>query len=98
MPPLLLDQAKLYMRGEMPTAFATWARLSEAVIERFSRAPFQLSPGDWKSGDKVFLIDLFAPYGGSDDVLKDLKKTVLEGKVIHQLAPTGAHAADILTV
>ena len=28
MPPLVLDQAKLYMREQMPLAFVSWARLS----------------------------------------------------------------------
>ncbi|NUA27140.1 toxin-activating lysine-acyltransferase [Cupriavidus basilensis] len=89
MPPLILEQAKLYMRGEMPTGFVTWACLSDAVAERFAKPPHQLAPGDWKSGDKVFLVDLFAPYGGARDVLEDLKTTVLKGQALHQLVPEG---------
>lgn len=87
MPPLVLDQAKLYMKDEMPTAFATWAYLSDAVIERYAQPPFHLAPADWKSGDKIFLIDVIAPYGGATDVIADLKSTVLAGKTIHQLGP-----------
>lgn len=96
MPPLILEQAKLYMRGDMPTAFATWAYLSDAVIERFASPPYQLSPGDWKSGDTAFLIDVFAPYGGVKDVLADLRATVFKGKVLHQLAPEGGRTMRVL--
>lgn len=98
MPPLILEQAKLFMKGDMPTAFVTWAYLSEAVAERYARQPYQLAPGDWKSGDRVFLIDLIAPYGGAKDVLDELKATVLAGKGIHQLAPASPHGATILTL
>ncbi|QEZ48289.1 toxin-activating lysine-acyltransferase [Cupriavidus oxalaticus] len=96
MPPLILEQAKLYMRGEMPTAFVTWACLSDAVAERFAKPPYQLAPGDWKSGNRVFLIDLIAPYDGAKEVLDDLKATVLNGKVLHQLAPQGERTMHVL--
>ncbi|SCU97021.1 RTX toxin activating acyltransferase [Cupriavidus necator] len=96
MPPLILEQAKLYMRGDMPTAFVSWAYLSDAVVERFAKPPYQLAPGDWKSGDKAFLIDVFAPYGGAKDVLADLKATVFKGKVLHQLAPEGERTMRVL--
>jgi cytolysin-activating lysine-acyltransferase len=98
MPPLVLEQAKLYMKGEMPTAFVTWAYLSEAVVERYTKPPYYLAPGDWKSGDKVFLIDLIAPYGGAADVLADLKQTALSGKVIHQVAPETASTMKVITL
>ncbi|QEZ42870.1 toxin-activating lysine-acyltransferase [Cupriavidus oxalaticus] len=98
MPPLVLEQAKLYMKGEMPTAFVTWACLSEAVIERYMRPPFHLAPGDWKSGDQVFLIDLIAPYGGASEVLADLRQTALAGRVIHQVAPETSSSATVITV
>ena len=98
MPPLVLEQAKLYMKGDMPTAFVTWAYLSETVVERFVRPPFHLAPGDWKSGDKVILIDLIAPYDGAAEVLADLKQTALAGKAIHQVAPETASSMNVITL
>ncbi|MBP0634941.1 toxin-activating lysine-acyltransferase [Cupriavidus sp. AcVe19-6a] len=89
MPPLVLEQAKLYMKGDMPTAFVTWAYLSDSVAERFAKPPYHLAPGDWRSGDKVFLVDLFAPYGGAKEVLEDLKATVFKCDALFQLAPEG---------
>ena len=98
MPPLVLDQAKLYLQGEVATAFVTWALLSDAVAERYARPPFHLAPGDWKSGDKVFLVDLIAPYGGAREVLADLKKTVLADKAIYQLAPQSGDTMEIVAL
>lgn len=98
MPPLVLEQAKLYMQGEMPSAFVTWACLSDAVAERYAKPPFQLAPGDWKSGDQVFLVDLIAPYGGVAHVLTDLKQTALAGKVIHQIAPDTSSSVKVITL
>jgi len=65
MPALMLDQAKLYLRGETPIAFASWARLSEAVAQRYRMPPHQLAPSDWKSGDQVWLVDVLTPFGGA---------------------------------
>lgn len=98
MPPLVLEQAKLFMRGDMPTAFVTWAYLSDDVIARYAKPPFHLAPSDWKSGEKTFLIDVVAPYGGYAEVLEDLKKTALAGKIIHQLGPQESGNVSILTL
>lgn len=98
MPPLVLEQAKLYMKGDLPTAFVTWAYLSDAVVERYTNPPYHLAPGDWKSGEKVFLVDLMAPYGGGSEVLADLKQTALAGKEIYQLAPDNASVVKAITL
>lgn len=87
LPALVLDQAKLYMRDTLPLAFVTWARLSEAAATRLREPPFHIAPSDWKSGDQVWLIDVIAPFGGAQDVLKDLREKVFPTEKIRQLAP-----------
>lgn len=84
MPPLMLDQAKLYMRDKAPLAYVSWAFLSDEVAKRYQQAPHQLMPSDWKSGDQVWIVDLCTPFGGSQEVLKDLHEGVLSGKEVHQ--------------
>jgi cytolysin-activating lysine-acyltransferase len=96
LPALLLDQAKLYMKDDAPVAFASWARLSEAAAQRYRNSPHQLVAGDWASGDQVWLIDVFTPFGGAQDVLKDLRENVLSGQVIHQLVPAPDAVAKVL--
>ncbi len=90
MPGLVLDQAKLYLKDEAPIAFVSWAKLSEEAAQRYRQAPHHLMPSDWKSGEQVWLVDVFTPYGGAQDLLKDLREKVLPGQVIHQLVPAGA--------
>lgn len=86
LPPLVLEQAKLYMRDNAPIAYVSWAKLSDKVAQRYMAAPHQLASGDWQSGDQVWIVDLFAPFGGAAEVLQDLRDTVLKGQVIHQLS------------
>lgn len=95
MPPLLLDQAKLYMKGEAPLAFVSWARLSDAAIERYRTAPYHLAPSDWNSGDKVWIVDLFAPFGDAEKVLKDVRENIFPSDVLYQLAPTTEGVASV---
>lgn len=85
LPPLVLDQAKLYLCDNAPIAYVSWAKLSDKIAKRYSAAPHQLAAGDWQSGDQVWIVDLFAPFGGAAEVLQDLRDTVLRGQVIHQL-------------
>ena len=85
MPALVLDQAKLFMRETAPIAYVSWARLSDEVAIRYKTPPHQLTPTDWQSGDQIWLIDLCAPFGGAQEVMKDLRESVFAGQDIHQL-------------
>ncbi|TXI73767.1 MAG: toxin-activating lysine-acyltransferase [Limnohabitans sp.] len=85
MPALVLEQAKLYLRDDSPIAYVSWATLSEPVAQRYMAAPHQLTAADWKSGDQVWIIDLFVPFGGAQEVMNDLRTNVFPGRAIHQL-------------
>lgn len=85
MPPLMLDQAKLYMKEKAPLAYVSWAYLSEDAAKRYQQAPHHLMPSDWKSGDQIWIIDLCTPFGGSQELLKDLRLGALSGREVHQL-------------
>jgi cytolysin-activating lysine-acyltransferase len=85
MPALVLDQAKLYMREDSPIAYVSWANLSETAAQRYAAAPHQLTASDWQSGDQVWIVDLFVPFGGAQEVMNDLRTTVFAGRPIHQL-------------
>ena len=84
MPALVLDQAKLFMRDNAPVAYVSWARLSEEVAKRYQQAPHHLSASDWKSGEQIWIVDLCTPFGGMQEVMKDLRESVFLGQEIHQ--------------
>jgi cytolysin-activating lysine-acyltransferase len=97
MPALVLNQAKLYLRDEAPMAFVSWAKLSEEVAQRYQIAPHQLTMADWASGDQIWLIDVFTPYGGAQEVLKNLREKVFAGQVVRQLVPAEPEKAKVIT-
>jgi cytolysin-activating lysine-acyltransferase len=87
LPPIIIDQAKVYMVENSPIAYASWAFLSSEAAERYKKLG-KLAPGDWKSGNEPWLIDVIAPFGSVEEVLKDLKiNTSLAGKPIKMLGP-----------
>jgi cytolysin-activating lysine-acyltransferase len=96
MPALVLDQAKIYMRENAPIAYVSWAKMSGASVARYKTTPHQMIASDWKSGDQIWIIDLIAPFGGAQEVLKDLQEKVFPGQPIQQLVPNVAGEAKTL--
>jgi cytolysin-activating lysine-acyltransferase len=87
MPALVLEQAKLFMREGMPLAFVSWARLSDDAALRFRTPAHRLAQADWQSGGQVWLVDVFTPFGGAAELIKDLRENVFSGEAVHQLGP-----------
>lgn len=96
MPALVLDQARLHMRDESPTAFVSWAFLSQQAIDRYRLPPHRLAPSDWKSGDQIWVVDLVAPFGGGQEAIRELKEKLFPGKPIFQLVPVPEGPADFV--
>ncbi len=97
MPALVLDQAKIYVRDDMPLAYVSWARLSEEVALRYRAAPHRLLPTDWRCGEQVWLIDVFTPFGGAAELLKDMREKVFPGEPVFQLGPMDEGLAKVVT-
>ncbi|WP_310611701.1 toxin-activating lysine-acyltransferase [Limnohabitans sp.] len=97
MPALVLDQAKLFMRDNAPVAYVSWARLSDDVAERYQQAPHHLTASDWKSGEQIWIVDLCAPFGGIQEVMKDLRESVFPGQEIHQFTLGGDGQVKAMT-
>ena len=62
-PPLILGQVRVFRFDDVPRGFFTWARLSPEAERRLVTGD-QLLPEDWNSGDRLWLVDLVAPYRG----------------------------------
>jgi cytolysin-activating lysine-acyltransferase len=97
MPALVLDQAKLFMRESAPIAYVSWARLSQEVAKRYQQAPHHLTASDWKSGEQIWIVDLCTPFGGMQEVMKDLRESVFPGQEIHQFTLGAGGQVEAMT-
>lgn len=73
MTPILLKQFRLFYSSDRPIGVALWARVDEEVEARLSAGNAKMKPQDWKSGDRLWVVEVMAPFGGHDEMLKDLK-------------------------
>lgn len=76
MPPLVLDQCKLYNKQELPWAFFSWARVNDAVHARLQSANANLAPHEWHSGAHVWLIDAVMPFQADDALLSEVVRAI----------------------
>jgi cytolysin-activating lysine-acyltransferase len=62
-PPLLLGQFRIFRVDDVPRGMYTWAWMGpEAERRLISGAP--LRPEDWHGGDRLWIVDIIAPYRG----------------------------------
>ncbi len=62
-PPLILGQYRIFGFDGVPRGMFTWAWMSPEA-EREYVCGGALRPEDWRSGDRLWIIDLVAPYRG----------------------------------
>ncbi len=91
MPPLLLEQFRIYNGPDRPAAVALWAKVSDATQMRLLEGGARLRPDEWRGGEHRWLMELVAPFGGQDEILRDLSSQVFEGGAFrfHQVTPEG---------
>jgi cytolysin-activating lysine-acyltransferase len=83
MPPLVLDQCKLFAREGLPWAFVTWAFVSNDVHQRFLAHAPVIAPTEWKGGEQVWLVDVVAPFGDGEKVAREALHAIAPGKEGH---------------
>lgn len=87
LPPVVLDQCRLYTKNGIPFAFFTWATVNDAIDQRLRSGVAKIAPHEWKSGPHLWLIDVVAPFGQADDMLAELLTKVLQGQTVRALLP-----------
>lgn len=97
MPALQLKQFRLIRKDGQPIAYASWAYLNEESAERMTSGEKRMRPGDWKTGEELWLVDLIAPFGGQEAIMRELKEKTFEGKKVKtlQLSPDGNGTAVV---
>ena len=86
MPPLVLDQCKIWLRERIPWAFITWARVNDEVNQRLASGIGRLAPHEWNGGPHVWLVDVVSPFGKADALIEELKKKELAGVEVRRIA------------
>lgn len=100
LPAIVTEQCKIYLKtkgGGLPLAFVSWAYMSEQAEERYINSQ-RIAPGDWKSGDRVWLIDLLTPFGGAREVILDLSTKIHKDKAVNLLFPDDSGSVSRITL
>jgi cytolysin-activating lysine-acyltransferase len=82
MTPILLRQFRIFYAPDKPIGVALWGYVNDEVEQRLMTGHARLAPADWKSGEKLWLVDVVAPFGGHDAMIADLKEKVFAGREI----------------
>jgi cytolysin-activating lysine-acyltransferase len=99
MPAVLHGQYRIWRdkneQGHLvPIAYVSWAFLDDDAETRLKSGIKRLRPTDWKSGPNAWLIDIIAPFGGTEKALQELKQSVHKDHPLKSLqpSPTGGMA------
>ena len=57
-----------------------------------------LTPQDWKSGDQLWVVEVIAPFGGAEEMVKDLKEKVFPTRPISFVAVTKEGKKEVRVV
>lgn len=89
LPALMARQARIWRRqtesGAVPVIYASWALVDTAVEARLRQGQLRLKPNEWRCGDRPWLIDMVAPFGGTDAALTELADQLFPGKILNAL-------------
>jgi cytolysin-activating lysine-acyltransferase len=100
LPPLILGQYRIYVdhaRGGTPWAFASWARLNPDA-EADYLASGRIASHQWNAGDRLWLFEVVAPFGGVDSILGELFHQVLARQEVRLLYPDAHHRLRPVTL
>ena len=88
LPAVAHRQFRIFRRKGRPFAYVSWAFLNEDAAKRMSAGEIKLRPDEWTSGEELWLIDVIAPFGGQETILKEVRENVLPGQPIKSLQPS----------
>jgi len=86
-PAVALQQYRIFRKDGIPVAYVSWAMISEETEARLMEGKMRLRPDEWKGGDRVWIIDLIAPFGGQQAIMMDLKDKVFGGNIVKAMQP-----------
>jgi cytolysin-activating lysine-acyltransferase len=97
MTPVLLQQFRMFYDKDKPIGVVFWATVNEEVEQRLAAGTSRLRPQDWKSGDRLWVVEAIAPFGGAQEMVKDLKAKVFAERKLNFLT-VGPDGREVLVV
>jgi cytolysin-activating lysine-acyltransferase len=85
MPALQSKQFRLVRQENKPVAYVSWASVNEETEARIKQGMTKLKPAEWQQGESLWIIDVIAPFGGTQQVFKQLNETQFKGKEVKLL-------------
>jgi cytolysin-activating lysine-acyltransferase len=86
MTPVLMQQFRLFYDQSKPIGVVLWARVSAEVEAMLAAGTTKLRPQDWRSGDRLWVVEVIAPFGGAEEMVRDLKAKVFPDREIKYVA------------
>jgi cytolysin-activating lysine-acyltransferase len=86
MTPMMLQQFRLFYDQTKPVGVVFWASLSEEVEARLATGSARMRPRDWKSGDRLWVLEVIAPFGKGEEMVMDLTAKVFAEREMKMLA------------
>ena len=77
MTPIILQQFRLFYDKEKPIGVVFWGQVDAEVEERLAAGGAKLRPQNWKSGDRLWVTEVIAPFGGAPVMVAALKEKVV---------------------
>ncbi|HEV7601844.1 MAG TPA: toxin-activating lysine-acyltransferase [Bradyrhizobium sp.] len=74
MPAILLRQFRIFYSGDRPVGVALWALADDLVAKRIDANDKRLTAVEWKSGGKLRIVDIVAPFGGEAEMRAQVGK------------------------
>lgn len=68
-------------------AYVSWAYVDEDTEKRIKKSVMKLKLTEWKQGDRLWIIDVIAPFGGAKETLQKLNDTEFKGKKVNVMRP-----------
>jgi cytolysin-activating lysine-acyltransferase len=76
LPPLNLNQFRVYRKGAQCVGYVSWAYLTEEIEARYRTGNYGLLPEDWNAGDRRWFIDFVAPFGHTKMMVRELRTKI----------------------
>jgi len=87
MPALQTKQFRIIRQNNRPVAYVSWAYLNEDTEKRIKKNVMKLKPAEWRQGDRLWIIDVIAPFGGAKELLQKLNETEFKDKKVNLMRP-----------